>query len=259
MFDLPLFTKLLHTEKYGQQVTWLATPDSTNTELWKLVDNQTVAAGQLVITDHQRNGRGRAGRSWFSQPGKSLCCSLLMEVRLPPELLGLVALAGGLAVAQALTAENLAVALKWPNDIVYKGCKLGGLLTESRQGSSTTMVVLGLGLNISQASTDFPAPIASAATSVQMLGGIDVGTEQLLANILLELETIALRDYQGVTSSWMKYCAHQASAVSFHKGVEMVTGRFTGLTEQGHALIETAAGVRTIGVGDLHINGDDEI
>ena len=156
-------------------------------------------------------------------------------------------------------AENLPVTLKWPNDIVHKGRKLGGILTESRLGSGPTKVVLGIGLNIGQVVTDFPDQLAQAATSVHMIGGRNIGTEQLLANILFELETIALQDFREVTSSWMNYCAHKDSAVTFHHGDELVTGTFIGLTDQGQALIESAMGERTISAGDLIIVEDDKI
>jgi BirA family biotin operon repressor/biotin-[acetyl-CoA-carboxylase] ligase len=259
MLDISVFTKLLRTEEFGRQLTWLDAPYSTNSSLWHLVDNNAVVGGHLVITDGQRNGRGRADRSWFSQADKSLCFSLLLEVDLEPQLLGLVSLAGGVAVAQALAGENLPVALKWPNDIVHQERKLGGILTESRLGVSPTKVVLGIGLNVSQTAEDFPAALDQTATSIYLLGGGRIEREPLLVAILLELEKIVQQDFRKVTSSWMKYCAHKDSIVAFHQGAALTKGRFTGLTDQGQALIETAAGIKSVSAGDMQINGDDEI
>ncbi len=256
MFDLPAFKKVLRTEKFGRDITWLDAPDSTNSSLWQLVDSCDIAEGHLVITDDQRNGRGRAGRSWFSQPGKSLCCSLLMDVNLEPQSLGLIALAAGVAVARVLAGENLPVTLKWPNDIVHRGQKLGGILTESRLGFSSTKVVVGIGLNVSQTGDDFPDAWAQTATSIHLLGGTKIGREQLLAALLLELEAIVHLNFRAVTSSWLKFCAHRASTVTFHQGAALLEGIFTGLNEYGQALIETTAGLRSVSAGDLLINKD---
>jgi len=111
--------------------------DSTNARARQLA---TAGApnGTLVTAEGQSAGRGRQGRSWVSQPGRSLSCSLV--IRDPPVLLSLVA---GVAVAELCGPEAM---LKWPNDVLLDGRKVAGILVEGRP--QERWAVVGIGINI---------------------------------------------------------------------------------------------------------------
>ena len=132
------------------------------------------------MADAQRAGRGRLGRSWWSEPGRSLLTSWLVRPALEVERWPTVTLVAGLAAARALiAAAGLEVRLKWPNDLLVDGRKLGGLLAEA---DGRGALVVGLGVNVRQ--TEFPAELAELATSVAAAGGKSVERAWLLAATL---------------------------------------------------------------------------
>jgi len=105
---------------------------------------------RIAATDKQTAGRGRHGRTWQSPPGSGLCLSMAYTFLKQPENLSALTLAMGLGAAKAMQALGVdGVKLKWPNDLVFKGGKLGGILTEAQaQAGDTVTVVTGIGLNI---------------------------------------------------------------------------------------------------------------
>ena len=125
--------------------------------------------GALVVAEHQRAGRGRWGRAWDDAPGQSLMLSLVLRPALTPERVGLVGLAAGLALAEALDAFGVGAGLKWPNDVRVGGRKLAGVLAEASWAGRRAVVVLGIGANVEQ--TAFPPALAGRATSLRLVTG----------------------------------------------------------------------------------------
>ena len=123
-------------------VRWFPEIDSTNRLAAELA-RDGAPDGLVVVADHQTAGRGRRGRSWESRPGSSLLASVVLRP-VPP----LVTLAAGVAAAEACEAvADVPVRLKWPNDVMSAGGKLGGILSELVGDAA----VVGLGLNLSWA------------------------------------------------------------------------------------------------------------
>ncbi|HUR67758.1 MAG TPA: biotin--[acetyl-CoA-carboxylase] ligase [Candidatus Thermoplasmatota archaeon] len=105
--------------------------------------------GALVLAGAQRAGRGRAGRSFLSPVG-GLYASVVLRPRAPPHHWSVLPLVVGAAAAGALRERGFPVELKWPNDLMIGGRKLGGVLVESRMGAEA-FAIAGLGLNVAQA------------------------------------------------------------------------------------------------------------
>src|SRR5690606_17014668 len=102
----------------------------------------------LLAAEEQSAGRGRRGRRWHSAPGAGLTFSLGRQMRRPARELAALSLVPGVAVTRALRASGVAsAALKWPNDLVVHGAKLGGILVETRSGASSAYAVIGVGIN----------------------------------------------------------------------------------------------------------------
>ena len=169
----------------GRPARHLATVGSTMTEAaaWAA---EGAAHGAVVVAEHQRAGRGRWGRAWDDAPGQSLMLSLVLRPALAPERAGLVALAAGLALAEALDAFGVAASVKWPNDVRQGGRKLAGVLAEASWAGRRAAVVLGVGLNVEQ--TAFPDALADVATSVRLVTGRPVDRLAPLAPFLRRLE-----------------------------------------------------------------------
>lgn len=130
-------------------------------------------AGLVALAEEQTAGRGRAGRGWASPPGLGLWMTLLLRPN-PEAATAPFSLLAGLACAEALDAvlPPGAVRLKWPNDLVVQGRKLGGILCEATwDGPTMTALVVGVGINVLQQPDDFAPELRSTGTSVRLAGG----------------------------------------------------------------------------------------
>lgn len=247
MLMVSLIQANLATRRLGREITYYPHTGSTNDDLWELLSDEEAETGHVVITDHQREGKGRQGRGWSAAPGLALTFSVLLEVAWPVERYGHLALAAGVAAAGALQEFDLRPALKWPNDILVDGRKLGGILAEVRQDR----IVLGVGLNVNEQASDLPAGLRDRAISVRMAGGQSIQRERLLAEILNRLEVLLASEPEDVREQWLALCGHLDQTVNFNGGDGPVEGKFTGLDENGQALVELAGKVRSIAAGDL--------
>ncbi|HVZ41907.1 MAG TPA: biotin--[acetyl-CoA-carboxylase] ligase [Candidatus Kapabacteria bacterium] len=124
------------------------TVDSTQTVLRTLAE-EGAPAWTLVVANHQTAGRGQHGRRWHAQPGTSLMFSLLLRPA-SPEKAALLPIRVGLGAARALDRflSGRMVALKWPNDLMLNGGKVGGVLCEAQTRSGDIAVVVGVGINV---------------------------------------------------------------------------------------------------------------
>jgi BirA family biotin operon repressor/biotin-[acetyl-CoA-carboxylase] ligase len=140
---------------------------STN-DIARTLAHKGAANATLVIAEEQQAGRGRGARSWSSPPGVGLWCSFILR-DLDPSTTGLLPLRVALAVSRALDPwTGGAVRVKWPNDLLLGGLKVGGILCEaSWDGHRLDHVIVGVGLNLLQGAEDFPEPIRAIATSLR--------------------------------------------------------------------------------------------
>jgi len=153
--------------------------DVESCESTQLLVDTSLPEGALVVADHQTAGRGRLGRSWEAPAGTALLFSVLLKPppeRHPPEL----SLVAGVAVADALERTlGLSVQIKWPNDVMLRRKKVAGCLAEARDGA----VVLGIGVNVEQTTTELPPN----AGSIRTLTGRGWDRDDLLSRLLDDL------------------------------------------------------------------------
>ena len=140
--------------------------------------------GAVAATEEQTEGRGRLGRSWVAPPRSSVLVSVLLRPTVAPERLPELSLVAGRAVAAALVAQTgLRPEVKFPNDVLVERRKVAGILAEASAGR----VVLGIGVNVSQAADELPKRPQLPATSL-VLEGATVERPRLLAALLERLE-----------------------------------------------------------------------
>jgi BirA family biotin operon repressor/biotin-[acetyl-CoA-carboxylase] ligase len=161
--------------------------------------------GAVVLAAHQSAGRGRRGRTWTAPPGAGLLVSIVLRPPLPVPRWPEVGIAAGCAVAEAVEATTgLPVQLKWPNDVLAGARKLAGILAEGCAGADG-LVILGIGVNVSQAARDWPPELAGRAVSLAMLGR-PVGLADLLGAVLAALErwygTLLRGGFAPVRDAW---------------------------------------------------------
>ena len=164
----------------GWRVEVLARTGSTNAVVAERA-RQGEAPGLVVVAEHQTAGRGRQDRTWVSPPRAGLTVSVLLA---PPDPVTWLPLWGGLAVARALRDQTgVDAVLKWPNDVLVGGRKLGGLLAEV----AGDRVVLGLGLNVTTRPAELPGP---GATSLLLEKATTTDRDTVLRAVLRTLSEL---------------------------------------------------------------------
>jgi BirA family transcriptional regulator, biotin operon repressor / biotin---[acetyl-CoA-carboxylase] ligase len=201
----------------------------------------------VVLAESQSAGRGRLGRTWDSPDRAGLYLSFLLRPADPPGDIGRYPIAAAVAVAAACRAfAGDRVALKWPNDVLADGRKLSGVLTEMRQGSSGTELVIGIGINVNQSAEDFPAALRSSATSLRALrDGLEVDPEAVAATLLEALAATLTRlradGWREVAERFLRYAPDAEG-----RRVRLAAGGFgitRGLDLSGALRVATASGI----------------
>ena len=145
-FNVPVFQTYLTTQTWGRPVYTFDVLDSTNTKLWALL-HQGAQPGTTVIAAQQQAGRGQWGRSWESSTG-GLYLSVAIAPHIPIDQTAQLTVATIWGLARLLRHHQIPVWLKWPNDLLVWGQKLGGILIETHsQNHQVQTAVLGIGLN----------------------------------------------------------------------------------------------------------------
>jgi BirA family biotin operon repressor/biotin-[acetyl-CoA-carboxylase] ligase len=159
----------LETRVFGKQdIVYFQETDSTNLRAKSLAD-RGAPEGTVVIAESQTEGRGRRGRTWFSPAGEGIYVSVILRPALSPNEASRLTLLAAVAAAETLLdLTSLSVRIKWPNDIMVRGKKLAGILTQvSTEMDAVDYIVVGLGLNVNTPLKSFPADLRNSATSIQ--------------------------------------------------------------------------------------------
>jgi len=190
-FNINQYRDLLKTRWLGAEFIYKPTLPSTNTYLKKLGHSE-FGHGTVLLTDHQTKGRGQYDRNWESEKSKNLTFTVAFKPT-SGERLPLLTLCFALGIVRALGRIGLEGSkIKWPNDILIDGKKIGGLLTESVfLGQKPDRVLVGIGLNVNQ--EKFGASVGKVATSIRTLLGKPMAREEILCKMLQEFEHLYTR------------------------------------------------------------------
>jgi BirA family transcriptional regulator, biotin operon repressor / biotin---[acetyl-CoA-carboxylase] ligase len=269
-FRTPLDAAALRAELIGTGLGWrrldvVEHTGSTNADLLARAASGTDIAGAVLIAEHQTAGRGRHGRGWSATPRAQITMSVgVSVVDVPAAGWGWLPLAAGVAivdtVAPLLEATGVRAGLKWPNDVLAgppdSPGKLAGILAEVAK----PVVVIGLGLNVTQSPEEVDGP---GATSLLDLGVTAPDRHQLVRELLRELggRIVGWRAARG--ADWAlaaDYRAHSLTMgtrvrVQLPGGKELV-GTATGIDDQGRLCLETGAETVVVSAGDvIHLRG----
>src|SRR5216110_1005691 len=173
---------------FGKRIYHFFKTDSTNRVAFEL-GHAGEAEGAIVLAEEQSAGRGRAGRTWHSERAAGIYVTLLLRPKLAPVQAPLLTMMAGLSAHAAVEAvTGLPVDLKWPNDLMIRGKKAGGILTEMHaEPGMVRFVVVGIGLNVNQ--ERFPGEFANIATSLRTETGKPQSRMELLVRLLHEFES----------------------------------------------------------------------
>jgi BirA family biotin operon repressor/biotin-[acetyl-CoA-carboxylase] ligase len=238
--------------------------DSTNSRLLAVTD---LPAGRadVCLAEHQSAGRGRRGREWLAPFGGGICLSLSWTFPEPPPQLGALSLAVGVALLRALGSHGATgVRLKWPNDVLVKERKLGGILCELRaEAGGPAYVVIGVGLN---------AQLTEATRHALGEGGVNaidldelMGKKKFSRNsvcaaiideLLFALDEFARSGLKTFVNEWRHADALHGAAVRVILGETVHKGLARGIDAGGALLLETPGGLLRFISGEVSVRPD---
>ncbi|MEO7932068.1 MAG: biotin--[acetyl-CoA-carboxylase] ligase [Chthoniobacterales bacterium] len=234
---------LLTSKIIGHPFYYYPEVTSTN-DVAQQFGNKGAPEGLVVFADSQTQGRGRLGRQWNSHPGQSLTFSILLR----PDWSNVSRISLVAAVAMARVLERLtthSVGIKWPNDIQIDGKKVAGILCEAGK----KFIVIGIGLNVSQTTLDFPEELRDRAGFIGMFATNAVNRIELAAALLNELDAIYLT-LPAELDSIIAECGSRSvlleKPITAKLGDHSVTGIVTGLDVGGGLRVRQKSGAETV-------------
>jgi BirA family biotin operon repressor/biotin-[acetyl-CoA-carboxylase] ligase len=222
---------------FGKHIYHFFKTDSTNRVALEL-GHAGEPEGAVVLAEEQTAGKGRAGRTWQSDRAVGVYVTLLLRPRLAPVQAPLLTMMAGLSAHAAIGAQTgLMPDLKWPNDLLIRGKKVGGILTEMHaEATQVRFVIVGIGLNVNQ--EKFPGELGATATSLRIEKGKPESRLELLVRLLREFEN----DYnrflrEGPAAVTQKFEAissyAQGKRVRVTSGTQSYAGITAGLGPEG--------------------------
>ncbi len=225
----------LQAEHIGREVITCNSVGSTNDIVKRLAREGTV-----VLADHQTQGKGRSGRTWYSEKNVGVYLSTFLKPSLPPEQMAQVTLVAGVALVQAVNEfSQVRAYLKWPNDILLNGKKVAGILTENYQENTHSGVILGIGINVNHAR--FPVPLQPIATSMAMENGEIFERLPLITFLLNHLDqeyrSFLNEGLSATVDQWNQNSDMFGRHISLTQGTQTFFGTAMKLDEEGHLVI----------------------
>ncbi len=259
--DLILPAKIqnnLKTKIFGKRVYSYRKVGSTNLVGFRLAET-SAEEGTLIVADEQTRGKGRMGRSWYSPPGLGLWMSLILRPDIPPFKAPGLSICAGLAVVQAIKEmTGVDAKIKWPNDCLIDGKKVGGILLElSAELDRINFVIVGIGVNVNHSAKDLPKNLAQTAASIRIKLGKEISRSALLRLFLEKFERIYLDFKKNGLSSHREaiksYSSLLGKRVTVKFGRENIEGMAEEIDGSGSLVIKTKKGKRLVTAGEVTV------
>jgi BirA family biotin operon repressor/biotin-[acetyl-CoA-carboxylase] ligase len=240
----------LGTKIIGQTIDYQEEIGSTNIRA-KTLAAQGASEGTVVIAERQTMGKGRMGRTWSAEPGLGLWVSLILRPRVGAAQLAVITILAAVAMCRAVKdVAGIQLQVKWPNDLLYNGRKLVGILAElNGEVDRVNYLILGIGLNVNHSAADFPPELVDKATSLRMIREGPQDRKLILQGFLREFETEYLRLGSGQLTELIDYARKNSATlgrqVTINQGFgRMVAGKAVDLDWDGSLWLEDQAGQR---------------
>jgi BirA family biotin operon repressor/biotin-[acetyl-CoA-carboxylase] ligase len=237
-----LHSRLGRTLVIGREIRVFERTTSTNDVMARLA-RDGAKEGVVVFAESQSRGRGRLGRLWISPARKGLWFSVLLRPELTPQSATQVMIAAATALARAIRQETgMLPEIKWPNDILIHGKKVAGILTEmSAELDRVKTIVLGIGVDVNLAASEFPEDLRQIATSLSIERGQPIDRAELAVAILRELdrdyERLRRGNFEAVAAEWREHCTTLGRNVAIRMGDRVIRGRAESLDPDGALLL----------------------
>ncbi len=248
---------LLNTVTIGREIIHYDSVSSSNNEAKRLA-LAGAKDGTVVVAEEQGAGKGRLSRGWFSPPGKGIWFSVIIRPPFLPQDAPKCTLMAAVAIVRAARKYGLDLGIKWPNDVIYEGKKLVGILTEmNAEMERINYIVIGTGINVNLWPEDFPEEVRDVATSLAMARGEELPRKELFARILNSFDdlyqSVLKEGFAAVLDEWRRYTITLGRVVNVIGVKETFYGSAVDIDEDGALLIETSEGIRKVLAGDVSI------
>jgi len=254
--------KILHTKIVGSRVIYFNSLESTNKTAKEIaaVNNE----GTVVVAEQQTKGRGRLGREWISPNRKGLYFSVILKPDTDPTKVAKLTLLGAAAVNRGLLDMGIQSQIKWPNDIVIKGKKVAGILTEMNCELGTiNHIIIGIGINVNQSNEEIPYELRDSATSLLIESNRAINRKDLFAAVLNRLDEFYLDFIDGEDMDRVLEICREESAVIGKdviviQGSNSRKGHVVGINNDGELQVRFSTGLETVYSGEVSIRKEDE-
>jgi BirA family biotin operon repressor/biotin-[acetyl-CoA-carboxylase] ligase len=242
-----LLSRLGAVRVIGRDIRVFQETTSTNDVVEKLA-RDGVKEGVVVFSESQTRGRGRLGRKWVSPRGRGLWFSVLLRPAFRPEAVTQLTIAAATALCRGIQrVAGVGPDVKWPNDVLIRGRKAAGVLTElSAELDKVKSVILGIGVDVNQMAADFPVELRKIATSLRIEAGRPLDRAELAAVLMGELDRDYARihagQFEAVADEWERRCTTLGCQLVIDMGGRQVRGRVESLDPDGALLVRTEHG-----------------
>jgi len=242
---------------FGKKVYWYSRIDSTMNVAY-LFAKQGAEEGTIVVAEEQSRGKGRAEHQWFSPPG-GLWFSLILRPCVSSSLVPRLSILGAVGIVETVKemSPRLFPQIRWPNDALINGRKVGGVICRARlEQNRVNFVVMGIGVNLNV--EHFPPPFSFAATSLKRETGHFISEGAFLANLSMRLEELyfsSQRDFSQVLEKARFFSSLLGRQVKIKANQEEFTGWAQDLDEEGNLILRLESGVmRRISPEEGYVN-----
>lgn len=251
---------VLKTKLFGKEIFHYKEVDSTNI-VAKAKARDGAKEGTVFIAETQSGGKGRLGKAWESPEGTGIWMSTIVRPRILLQDVSGITLVAGLAICKAIReTTQLPAYIKWPNDVVVKGKKVCGILTEmSAEIDQVNYVIIGIGINVN--TTCFPKELHKRATSLKIESGQDFMRKDLVAQVLMFLEVYYERYTKGkglieILDDYKELCITLKNHVNIINKNERYWANPVDIDDTGALIIDKEDGTRErIASGEVSVRG----
>ncbi|ADU30164.1 biotin--[acetyl-CoA-carboxylase] ligase [Evansella cellulosilytica] len=247
----------LEVDAIFQNIIYEDTVTSTQQVAYKLL-GEGAPHGTLIVANEQTSGRGRLGREWYSPANTGIWMSLIMRPNIEMQQTPQLTLVAAVALARAIKeATNYDVQIKWPNDLIFNGKKIAGILTEMQSDPDRVKsVIIGIGINVNQQT--FPESIANIASSLSLETRETFHRVAIIEHFLREFQwlyhTYLEKGFSFIKPLW------EARAISIGEEILAKTangelkGVAEGISDEGVLLLKDSEGnSHRIYSADIHL------
>ncbi|CAA0080581.1 Bifunctional ligase/repressor BirA [BD1-7 clade bacterium] len=247
--------------EFGSSVDVCWELDSTNAEMLRRLQRTGALpdAGDVIVAESQTAGRGRRGRSWVSPVARNIYASMVWSFEGGVGSLDGLSLVVGLSVVEMLGQQGFGgVQLKWPNDVLWQGKKLAGILLEiSGDPTGVCHVVIGVGINVNMRPAAVGAVIDQPWTSLSQIAGKPIDRNALLASLVERLkDNLAVFSRVGFSKfreRWLEFDAFFGKDVVVLQGGDRIFGVCNGIDARGNLMLDVGGRMESFNGGEVSL------